>query len=1202
MMAEEKSDPQKPPADGSGGTTPVQENGPATESSNVKKSSTPQSGHQVLCRVRLLDGTDFECYVDKKAKGSDLLAKICDYINLLEKDYFGITYKDTTDQKFWLVIDKRISKQIQNGPWVFGFEVKFYPPDPAQLQEDITRYQLCLQIRNDILSGKLPCSFVTHALLGSYIVQSELGDYDPEEHGRTYLQDFRFAPNQTAELEEKVMELHKTHKGQTPAEAELHYLENAKKLAMYGVDLHQAKDSEGVNIMLGVCASGLLVYRDRLRINRFAWPKILKISYKRNNFYIKIRPGEFEQFESTIGFKLANHRAAKRLWKVCVEHHTFFRLMSPEPPQKTNTLFPRFGSKFRYSGRTQYQTRMASALIDRPAPLFERTLSHKRYSGRSTRSMDGALGYSSGRPLPDERPDEAKRNTIAGPPRPGDFSYMDEKEDKVRETPAEKKDKKLVGGVAVLPPVADAKKKKETPLSEGVENQKLDNKKITEKSGSRSSLDANLSKTPHSMVTSTPMRPVTYAGKDNKENEKPLYTKEYTYNTEDGLDKKPFAVKELGFSYTGKDSNKDALSDELDGRKSPRDTSKTQTGLAFNYAPGTVNDVEKNKKIAQNEQLEKSNVSGTETQLIVPIPVKLSEEDEEKMDESEKDGKNISDDQEKDLKKEKERQEKEDKKAKDREAKEAKKKEKESKKEALRLDKEKKEQLKKEEREEKLRKEKEEKERKEKEKKEKEALKLKEKEAKKRERELKKAGRGKKGDVSSLDGSQDKDTSKETDELNVSVPENERSFDEVSLEKAQLQKEAIEKEKVGDVAALAGKLGTAPKKEKQKKEKEGKEKKTKKKEGKKAKDKTKGKSKIPVLIGHGKKERKETASSSASDESSDDDLAQYTEEAVPKSESLSEAVKDISMDVRPSSRSSASEMSSFGTPISPKTLEQNPSPIKLIKKRVIKKIIRTNPDGTKEEVEELVEEVEDDLKETTGIVPIVISGHARTVESIPEQAPLKDKPSDQSFDPNAKGATMTQTTSGKVTSYTAQQDGDIASQLEEQKAFSATTTTSATRSEQRILTQQLTKTTKVVKSENVEALPPIVKTEIFKYDPSQVPVTKHSTTTVPVVVTETRKVAYEPEKTLSTFNQLPESEIVSSQTISSNTRTVETVTYKTEKDGLVETRVEKKITIHSDGDNIDHDKALADAIQEATMMNPDMTVEKIEIQQQSHGN
>nr|CAD7590051.1 unnamed protein product [Timema genevievae] len=201
--------------------------------------------------------------LQRKCKGQELLEKVCDHLNLLEKDYFGLTYEDRHDPRVWLEMDKRIAKFIKNEPWKFNFEVKFYPPDPAQLQEDITRYQLCLQIRNDILMGKLPCSFVTHALLGSYLVQSEIGDYDPDEHGRTYLKDFRFAPNQTPELEEKVMDLHRTHKGQTPAEAELHYLENAKKLAMYGVDLHPAKDSEGVDIMLGVCASGLLVYRDR---------------------------------------------------------------------------------------------------------------------------------------------------------------------------------------------------------------------------------------------------------------------------------------------------------------------------------------------------------------------------------------------------------------------------------------------------------------------------------------------------------------------------------------------------------------------------------------------------------------------------------------------------------------------------------------------------------------------------------------------------------------------------------------------------------------------------------------------------------------------------------------------------------------------------------------------------------------------------
>ncbi|XP_061900350.1 band 4.1-like protein 2 isoform X12 [Entelurus aequoreus] len=338
----------------------------------------------VVCHVTLLDGSDFTCEVEKRAKGLFLFFKVCEHLNLLEKDYFGLTYKDHHEQKCWLDPTKEIKRQIRSNNWQFAFNVKFYPPDPSLLSEDITRYLLCLQLREDVASGRLPCSFVTHALLGSYTLQAEIGDYEPDQpRPLDYINQLTFAPNQSKEMEEKILELHKSHKGMTPAQADCQFLENAKKLSMYGVDLHHAKDCEGVDIMLGVCANGLLVYKDRLRINRFAWPKILKISYKRNNFYIKIRPGETEQFESTVGFKLQNHRSAKRLWKVCVENHSFFRLNAPEQPPKARFLT--LGSKFRYSGRTQNQTRMASTLIDRPAPAFERT-SSKRIS----RSLDGA--------------------------------------------------------------------------------------------------------------------------------------------------------------------------------------------------------------------------------------------------------------------------------------------------------------------------------------------------------------------------------------------------------------------------------------------------------------------------------------------------------------------------------------------------------------------------------------------------------------------------------------------------------------------------------------------------------------------------------------------------------------------------------------------------------------------------------------------
>uniref|UniRef100_A0A672YKW1 Protein 4.1 n=1 Tax=Sphaeramia orbicularis TaxID=375764 RepID=A0A672YKW1_9TELE len=341
----------------------------------------------------------------------DLFDKVCDHLNLLEKDYYGLAIWETPTMKVWMDLTKEIRRQVQGANYNFTFNVKFYPPDPAQLSEDITRYYLCLQLRKDILHGRLPCSFVTLALLGSYALQSELGEYDPEVHPSDYAKNMKLAQGQTKELEDKMMELHRTYRAMSPAQADLMFLENAKKLSMYGVDLHQAKDLDGVDIMLGVCSSGLMVYKDKLRINRFPWPKVLKVSYKRSSFFIKIRPSEVEQYESAIGFKLPNYKAAKKLWKVCVEHHTFFRLTSTEMAT-TPRKFLALGSKFRYSGRTQAQTRQASSLIDRPAPLFQRSSSK-----RNSRSLDGAMAST-----PDNRSTRPVSAPVMSPVSPGEVT------------------------------------------------------------------------------------------------------------------------------------------------------------------------------------------------------------------------------------------------------------------------------------------------------------------------------------------------------------------------------------------------------------------------------------------------------------------------------------------------------------------------------------------------------------------------------------------------------------------------------------------------------------------------------------------------------------------------------------------------------------------------------------------------------------
>uniref|UniRef100_A0A3Q4G2H0 Protein 4.1 n=1 Tax=Neolamprologus brichardi TaxID=32507 RepID=A0A3Q4G2H0_NEOBR len=321
-------------------------------------------------KVTLLDDTQYECELDKHAKGQELFMKVCDHLNLLEKDYYGLAIWETPTMKTWMDLTKEIRRQVQGANYNFTFNVKFYPPDPAQLSEDITRYYLCLQLRKDILQGRLPCSFVTLALLGSYALQSELGEYDPEVHGSEYAKEMKMAQGQTKELEDKMMELHHTYR-------------SVAQWSSYFISCRSIHDLDGVDIILGVCASGLMVYKDKLRINRFPWPKVLKVSYKRSSFFIKIRPSEVEHYESAIGFKLPNYKAAKKLWKVCVEHHTFFRLTSSEMAT-TPRKFLALGSKFRYSGRTQAQTRQASSLIDRPAPLFQRSSSK-----RNSRSLDG---------------------------------------------------------------------------------------------------------------------------------------------------------------------------------------------------------------------------------------------------------------------------------------------------------------------------------------------------------------------------------------------------------------------------------------------------------------------------------------------------------------------------------------------------------------------------------------------------------------------------------------------------------------------------------------------------------------------------------------------------------------------------------------------------------------------------------------------
>ncbi|XP_066989510.1 band 4.1-like protein 3 isoform X9 [Macrobrachium rosenbergii] len=1145
------------------------ENGVGAEMKMGSPSKSPSKaprGKMVLARVKLLDGTESEVAVEKKAKGEDLLSGVAEQINLLEKDYFGLSFIDHNNAKTWLAPEKRISKQVK-GPWEFNFEVKFYPPDPAQLAEDITRYQLCLQVRQDILTGKLPCSFVTHALLGSYMVQAEVGDYDAKEHSSTnYLSEFTFAPNQNAELEEKVVDLHKTHKGQTPAEAELHYLENAKKLAMYGVDMHPAKDSEGVDILLGVCASGLLVYRDKLRINRFAWPKILKISYKRSNFYIKIRPGEFETYESTVGFKMPNHKAAKRLWKVCVENHTFFRLMTPEPPQKQG-LWPRLGSKFRYSGRTQYQSRMAANLSDRNNPEFERTLSRRKLSSRS---MD-ALGTRTG-----ETPEMSKRHTMSHPPphipgledAPGKDSSN--RPESGQDTPTaeertpEKKEKKPVGGVAVLP-MADLMKatKKRAEKIALAEEEAAAAAAAAKNGAPPSSTPPPGYKTMESQKPGTDKGGVGEAGDPlvkthrtvfhdptaNDPTGSPPFTRQYSYEELESEPRRPYSPTTHGFTYDksggdGSQLNNDPQSVEI----------RRAQAHAFNYAPGEDQKVaetaEKRKTtkvgaeegiVAATNQRKLEAASGNESQLSSPDNTLPETSVDDTTINTSADSTGLI---------------------------------------AGFL-----------------------------------------------------GGRKGKKDKEKKAGDKKKDADKE---------------------KAKLEKKKDKDKKGKDKKDKDNKLKGKDKKEKDKKEKD-KDKKDKGKDKKdKAKEKGKKKGKFGIFGGRDRKSStssssssssssSESSSSDSSDDSSDESVVIETREGnEPKDidESLIASDRSYMADhsntslivnpaVTTSDISYTADHSSSDITVNPSVVasaqenENEASTVPKIIKTTTKKTFVQDAEGVSEDIIQKVEDL--------GTGEVSLNTQSQKAEHAEGDSGEK---------PHVVATTVTTITAQSLEDKSTKER----TQQVAEKTFTSTTMTTGTTEEKTVVTQEVKKqsrsivpdnaaTQSVIRGEGGHARAPyypqpdyarartissgsddsgtsvdpldsdydlvnkdgIVPTEAQVFDASGFDTSTISMEAPPLVETESRKVSV-----LGLEDGVEENAvIISSQAITSRTRTVETTTYKTERDGILETRVEQKITIQSDGDPIDHDRALTEAIQEATRMNPDMTVEKIEIQQQS---
>uniref|UniRef100_A0A8U7MJX6 Tyrosine-protein phosphatase non-receptor type n=1 Tax=Corvus moneduloides TaxID=1196302 RepID=A0A8U7MJX6_CORMO len=282
-----------------------------------------------VTRIRLLDSNVIECTLSVESTGQECLEAVAQRLELRETHYFGLWFLSKSQQDRWVELEKPLKKQLDkfaNEPLLF-FGVMFYVPSVSRLQQEVTRYQYYLQVKKDVLDGRLISSFEQGIRLAGLAVQADFGDYNQFE-SHDFLREYVLFPMDWTqdeavleELTQKVAQEHRTHSGITAAEAELMYINEVERLDGFGQEIFPVKDNHGNDIHLGIFFMGIFI---KNRIGRttviYRWNDIGNIAHNKSSIVL-----ELINKEENVLFHTDDLENAKYISRLFASRHKFYK-------------------------------------------------------------------------------------------------------------------------------------------------------------------------------------------------------------------------------------------------------------------------------------------------------------------------------------------------------------------------------------------------------------------------------------------------------------------------------------------------------------------------------------------------------------------------------------------------------------------------------------------------------------------------------------------------------------------------------------------------------------------------------------------------------------------------------------------------------------------------------------------------------------